>query len=105
MSLRLSVAMNSPGRGGVVVGAGVVAVMPPPEGAAAPAGAGAPGAGADAPLVAGRLGHPTRNRVRISTGITRSALPRRWIIGGVLLVNVPVDGFGLPGPILSRKTR
>jgi hypothetical protein len=39
--------------------------------------AGAGGAGAEATVVAGRFGHPTRKRVRASSGTTSSTLPRR----------------------------
>jgi hypothetical protein len=35
------------------------------------------GAGAEAAVVAGRFGHPTRNKLRTNSGATRNKLPRR----------------------------
>jgi hypothetical protein len=87
--------MNSLGRGGGGVGLGVAVggVATPGVGVVVgPAAAGAPGAGA-APLVAGRFGHPTRNRVRMSTGTTSNALPRRYAMSRILLVVLPVNWF------------
>jgi hypothetical protein len=81
MSFKLSVAWNSLGIGGVVLGAVAgAAIVGAIEGAvdgAAAAGAGEPvGGGALAAVVAGRFGHPTRKRERTSTGTASSALPR-----------------------------
>src|ERR1700732_359917 len=91
-SFRLSVARNSLGAGGwpgavdgatgdgVIEGEGVV------DGAAAE-GVGAPvGAGAEAAVVAGRFGQPTRKSERASTGTaSSSALPRRCAMSPILL--------------------
>jgi hypothetical protein len=108
MSLRLGFATNSLGLGGVVggVAAGGVAVL----GGVAVAGgvlgvaveggvvvvggvagvmttAGGEGGGAEAAVVAGRFGHPTRKSARTSRGATRSKLPRRCD----MLLNPPFD--------------
>src|ERR1700730_5728905 len=92
-SLRLSVARNSLGAGGEVglavdgaTGDGVIDGDGVVEGAAAE-GVGEPvGAGAEAAVVAGRLGQPTRKRERAITGTaSSSALPRRCAISPILL--------------------
>src|SRR6266508_3801868 len=95
MSLRLGLAVNSLGLGGVTGacadGAGVgVGVVVDGGGVAGSTGVGgvvggatwvgaggAAGAGTAAAVVAGRFGHPTRKRVRTSRGATRNKLPRR----------------------------
>src|ERR1700681_2103512 len=91
-SLRLSVARNSLGAGGEVglavdgaTGDGVIDGDGVVEGAAE--GVGEPvGAGAEAAVVAGRLGHPTRKRETAITGTaSSSALPRRCAISPILL--------------------
>src|SRR6266852_5515394 len=67
MSVRFGLSLNSVTGGGVggVDGVGGVA--------------GVVGGGAAVPvcIVAGRFGHPTRKRARISRGATRNKLPRR----------------------------
>src|SRR4029077_700919 len=116
-SFRLSVARNSLGGGGwpgavdgatgdgVIEGEGVV------DGAAAE-GVGAPvGAGAEAAVVAGCFGQPTRKSERASTGTaSSSALPRRCAMSPILLgffVGFVVEFFISPRfwlqNILSRK--
>src|SRR3984893_16268522 len=92
-SLRLSVARNSLGAGGEVglavdgaTGDGVIEGDGVVDGAAAE-GVGAPvGAGAEAAVVAGRFGQPTRKSERASTGTaSSSALPRRCAMSPILL--------------------
>src|SRR5512146_943568 len=93
MSFRCALAVNSLGAGGVVLGAvegatgdGVIEGEGAVEGAAAE-GLGEPvGGGAEAAVVAGRLGQPTRKRERAITGTaSSSALPRRCAMSPILL--------------------
>src|ERR1700730_2648311 len=96
-SFRLSVARNSLGAGGwpgAVDGA-------TGDGAIEGEGVGAPvGAGAEAAVVAGRFGQPTRKSERASTGTaSSSALPRRCAMSPILLgffVEVVVEFFISP---------
>src|SRR5512138_1271978 len=93
-SFKLALAVNSLGAGGVVLGAavegatgdGVIPGAGVVEGAAAE-GLGEPeGAGAEAAVVAGRFGQPTRKRERAITGTaSSSALPRRCAMSPILL--------------------
>src|SRR5581483_9143125 len=79
-SFRFSVARNSLGAGGVVDGAAA-------EGAGDPVGG-----GAEAAVVAGRFGQPTRKRERASTGTANSsALPRRGAMSPILLEVVVIS--------------
>src|SRR5581483_8118598 len=98
-SFRFSVARNSLGAGGVVVpavggatGDGVIDGDGVVDGAAAE-GAGDPvGGGAEAAVVAGRFGQPTRKRERASTGTANSsALPRRGAMSPILLEVVVIS--------------
>ncbi len=104
-SFRFSVARNSLGAGGVVVpavggatGDGVIDGDGVVDGAVAE-GAGEPvGGGAEAAVVAGRFGQPTRKRERASTGTANSsALPRRGAMSPILLeVFVISPRFSIP---------
>src|SRR5690242_3899027 len=110
-SFRFSVARNSLGAGGVVgevdgaTGDGVIEGDGAVDGAAAD-GAGEPvGGGAEAAVVAGRFGQPTRKSERASTGTANSsALPRRGAMSPILLEVFISPRFCIQS-ILSRKAR
>src|SRR5215471_12468344 len=81
MSRRFSFSANSLGFGGAPGGgagiAGVAVEGGSVDGAGAGGGVATTGAGAEAALVAGRLGHPARNTASSSRGATSTALVHR----------------------------
>src|ERR1041385_8906109 len=102
-SFRLSVARNSLGAGGFVgevegaTGDGVIDGDGAVDGAAADGDGEPVGGGAEAAVVAGRFGQPTRKRERASTGTgNSSALPRRGAMSPILLEVVISPRFCIP---------